>query len=139
MAELANCSGCGAVYVRRTRDICQDCYKREEEAFQTVYHFLREKENRRATIIEIVEATGVEEKLIIKFVKARRLLPTDFPNLAYPCDRCGENITSGKLCGNCQEELKSDLAILAEEERINQERAEKEREDIYFSFNKDKK
>ncbi|MEJ8764576.1 TIGR03826 family flagellar region protein [Oceanobacillus sp. HCA-5259] len=138
MAELANCSRCGAVYVMTIRDICQDCYKKEEEAFQTVYHFLREKKNREATMIEIVEATGVEEKMIMKFVKERRLLPTDFPNLAYPCDRCGRGITTGKLCENCQKELKSELAILEEEERTKQEREERERENVYFSFKKDK-
>lgn len=137
MVELANCSRCGAVYVKTIRDICQDCFKKEEEAFQTVYHFLREQKNRKATMIEIVEETGVDEELIIKFVKERRLMPTDFPNLAYPCDRCGKGITTGKLCDNCQKELKSDLAMLEEEERIKQKRNEKERENIYFSFNKD--
>ena len=138
MAELANCSRCGTVYVKTIRDICENCFKKEEEAFQTVYQFLRERKNRKATMLEIVEETGVEEELIIKFVKERRLLPTDFPNLAYPCDRCGRGITTGKLCENCQQELKRDLAMLQEEERMKQERKERERENIYFSFNKDK-
>ena len=137
MGELANCSRCGTVYVKTIRDICQDCFKKEEEAFQSVSQFLREKKNREATILEIVEETGVEEELIIKFVKERRLQPTDFPNLAYPCERCGNGITTGKLCENCQKELKNDLAVLEEEERMKQEREERERENIYFSFNQD--
>ncbi len=139
MAELANCSRCGAVYVKTVRDICQDCYREEEEAFQKVYEFLRERKNREATVMEIVEATGVDEELIMKFVKERRLTPKEFPNLSYPCERCGRGITTGKICKNCQQELKQDLEILEREEQIKKEREERERESVYFTIDKHKK
>lgn len=139
MAELANCKRCGDVFVTSFRDICQKCYKEEETAFQTVYRFLKERKNREATIIEIVEATGIEEELIIKFVKEKRLTPKLFPNLAYSCDRCGKDITTGTICSACTEELKQDLFKFEEEERQKIERKEKEKESIYFSLNKHKK
>jgi flagellar operon protein (TIGR03826 family) len=137
MAELANCERCGALYVKTVRDICQDCYKKEEEAFQLVNDFLRERKNRNATILEIAEATDVEEELIIKFVKDRRLTPTEFPNLSYPCERCREQITTGKICESCRRELQKDLRIAEDEERVRRERAEKE--SIYFTLDKHKK
>lgn len=139
MAELANCSRCGSVFVKTVRDICQDCYRKEEEAFRIVYDFMRERKNREATVLEIVEATGVDEELIMKFVKERRLTPKDFPNLSYPCERCGKGITKGKICLSCQKELKRDLKIIEEEERIKQERAEREKERVYFTLDKHKK
>lgn len=138
MAELANCARCGTVYVKTIRDICQNCYREEEDAFQKVYQFLRDQKNREATVFEIVEATGVEEELIIKFVKEKRLTPKEFPKLAYPCERCGRDISAGKICERCQKELKSDLAQLEEEERIRQERKEKESESVYFTMDKHK-
>ncbi len=138
MAELANCSRCGAVFVKTLREICQNCYKEEEKAFQIVYDFLKEQKNREATILEIVDATGVEEELIIKFVKERRLTPKDFPMLAYPCERCGEDITTGHICSNCTEELKQDLAQAEEEERVKSERKKREKTNIYFTMNNDK-
>lgn len=138
MAELANCSRCGAVFVKTLREICQNCYKEEEKAFQIVYDFLKEQKNREATILEIVDATGVEEELIIKFVKERRLTPKDFPMLAYPCERCGEDITTGHICSNCTEELKQDLAQAEEEERVKSKRKKREKTNIYFTMNKDK-
>lgn len=139
MAELANCFRCGAVYVKTVRDICQDCYHEEEKAFQKVYEFLRERKNREATVMEIVEATGVDEELIMKFVRERRLTPKEFPNLSYPCERCGRGITTGKICKNCQQELKQDLEILEREEQIKKEREERERESVYFTIDKHKK
>ncbi|MHA6252371.1 TIGR03826 family flagellar region protein [Oceanobacillus sp. CAU 1775] len=136
MAELANCARCEAVFVKTIRDICQNCYREEEDAFQKVYEFLRIRKNREATITEIVEATEVEEELIIKFVKEKRLTPKDFPMLAYPCERCGADINKGKLCSNCSDELKKDLSQFEEDEKKMKERAEQERKNVYFTMSK---
>ncbi|RKQ35581.1 TIGR03826 family flagellar region protein [Oceanobacillus halophilus] len=126
MAELANCSRCGEVFVKGLRDICQDCYKKEEEVFQTVKSFLRDPKNRNATVLDIVEGTGVEDWYITKFIKERRLLLSKFPNLSYPCEGCGEGITSGKLCTGCQEDLKKELKIQEQVENRLEERRKKE-------------
>ncbi|MBR3117972.1 MAG: hypothetical protein IKF29_01915 [Oceanobacillus sp.] len=141
MAELANCVRCNTVFVKGLRDICQNCYRKEEEAFQTVYRFLRERKNREATLIEIIEATGVEESLIIKFIKEKRLLPSDFPKLAYPCEKCGNEITSGKLCISCTEELKNDLTAYEKTEKVMEEACKKSSSNIdtYYAIDKHKK
>ncbi|WP_186580795.1 TIGR03826 family flagellar region protein [Aquibacillus kalidii] len=109
MGELSNCSQCNGLFVKTTKDICPNCVKEEEKAFRTVYDFLKIRMNRQATIVEIVEATGVEERLIIKFVKEQRLRPSQFPNLTYPCQRCGSEINEGNLCSDCSKELATDL------------------------------
>ncbi|MBT2216096.1 hypothetical protein KK120_09710 [Virgibacillus dakarensis] len=141
MAELANCSRCGAVFVKSIRDICQNCYKEEEKAFETVYQFLRIRKNREATLLEIVKATGVEEELIIKFIKDKRLRTSQFPKLAYPCDKCGTAIISGKLCATCSQELLNDLEKQEEMERREVERKERldKQESIYYTFDSNKK
>ncbi|MBP2078905.1 TIGR03826 family flagellar region protein [Oceanobacillus polygoni] len=141
MAELANCVRCNAVFVKGLRDVCQNCYKKEEDAFQTVYRYLRERKNREATLLEIIDATGVEESLIIKFIKEKRLLPSDFPKLAYPCERCGNEITSGKLCISCSEELKSDLNAYEKTEQIMEEarKLAAPNIDTYYAIAKHKK
>src|SRR5699024_10823033 len=137
MAELANCSRCNAVFVKSFLDICQKCYREEEDAFQIVYQFLRVKKNREATVLEIVEETGVDEMLIIKFVKEKRLTPTEFPSLAYPCKRCGRNLTEVEICKMCSDELHQELARLEEAEKKMSEREESEKQRIYFAINKD--
>ncbi|WP_337020284.1 TIGR03826 family flagellar region protein [Oceanobacillus massiliensis] len=140
MAELANCPRCNAVFVKGIRTICQSCYKEEEEAFQTVYHFLRERKNREATLMMIVEATNVEEELIMKFVKEKRLRPTEFPNLAYPCERCGTDIISGKLCVSCTAQLKKDLTAFEETEKRREEMTSMDTStNTYYAIDKHKK
>ncbi|MFC4023859.1 TIGR03826 family flagellar region protein [Oceanobacillus longus] len=141
MAELANCSTCDAVFVKGLRDICPNCYKEEEAAFKKVYAFLKIRKNREATLIEIVEETGVEETLITKFIKAKRLHPTDFPKLAFPCEKCGTNIVSGKLCIGCREQLNKELKLYEEVEKRTEEVRIREnaRSDTYYAMDKYRK
>lgn len=137
MAELANCERCGEVFVKTIRDICQSCFKQEEKDFETVYTFLRQRKNREATLQEIVKATEVEEEIIIKFIKNRRLRTSQFPKLAYPCEKCQTPIVSGKLCSLCSEKLLTEL----EQYEKNEERSAQltERTNVYYTFNKDDK
>ena len=130
MAELDNCQQCGKLFVRAIRTVCQDCYNKEEEKFQTVYNFMKKRVNREATIPEIVEGTDVEESLIIKFVKEKRLRTNQFPNLTYPCDRCGTQIADGKLCDNCSGELTKQLKFEDELESIDARLREEERDRV---------
>lgn len=110
MAELANCAKCGRLFVKlSTRDVCESCHQEEERQFECVYAFLRKRENRTATMAQVVEATGVEEKLIIKWIRAGRLQLVHFPNLGYPCDSCGAMIREGRLCAKCLGQLQADL------------------------------
>lgn len=134
MAELANCPRCDRVFVKEFRDICWDCYKQEEEAFQVVFTFLKDRKNREATVNEIMEHTKVEEELIIKFVREGRLRPSEFPNLSYPCERCGTKIVIGKYCNNCITELKRDLE-LHEEMQKKTEQQKKEKVNTYYAIN----
>ncbi|MFJ5769125.1 TIGR03826 family flagellar region protein [Psychrobacillus sp. NPDC093180] len=110
MGELKNCPSCGDFFnYTGIRDVCNNCATNEEKLYETVYRFLRKRENRAATVERIVEATGVEESLLHKWVRKGRLQPALFPNLGYPCDNCGKLTTQGKLCTGCTEELKTSL------------------------------
>lgn len=132
MAELANCPNCGSVFVKTNlRDVCEKCYKEEEVAFETVYTFIRKKENRTATIFETSEGTGVNEELIIKFIKTGRLRLAQFPNLGYPCQKCRTIIREGNLCDECVNEFRSELSTYEkEQERIQELRIREKR--TYF-------
>lgn len=110
MAELRNCPMCDEFFnYTGLREVCHKCANKEEEMYQVVYRFLRKRENRAANVDRIEEATGVSRDLLYKWVRKGRLHPRTFPNLGYPCDNCGKLTHKGKLCKDCQDDLKSDL------------------------------
>lgn len=122
MSELSNCPNCNSVFVKtQFREVCQNCWKEEEKQFETVYQFIRKRENRAATIGQVEEQTGVEEELILKFIRSGRLQITHFPNLGYPCDKCGKIIRTGKLCETCAVELRKELQTHETEEARKQQ------------------
>ncbi|MED3664191.1 TIGR03826 family flagellar region protein [Geobacillus stearothermophilus] len=117
MMNLENCPVCGRLFVRSPfRDICPSCHEEEERQFQTVVQFLRRRENRLATMEQIVEATGVPETLLVKFIKSGRLTLAQLPNLGYPCDRCGKLIREGRMCADCSKDLQRQLEMAKKEE-----------------------
>jgi len=117
--DIGNCSKCGKmIIVTPVNDLCVDCLKEEEEAFEKVSKFLKKKENRRASMEEVVEATGVEEELIYKFIRKGRIQLVHFPNLGYPCEICGKIIRTGKLCDDCSKNLQSELRDLKVKEAL---------------------
>jgi len=137
MSELSNCAQCGVVFAKTVRDICHACYRKEEEDFKTVYRFLTKRQNREATIQEIVAATDVEEDLIIKFMKENRLRASRFPKLAYPCEKCGTEIVQGRLCHTCSSTIKTDLDIHNKMENSLREMKERDHQSIYYTLKKE--
>lgn len=128
MAEIRNCPSCGEFFnYTGIRDICHKCAQNEEDMYQIVYRFLRKRENRAATVERIVEATGVQEELLYKWVRKGRLHPAVFPNLGYPCDNCGRLTNKGKLCQDCTDDLKSDLRTFEAAKEFREDIKKRER------------
>jgi len=136
MAELANCSRCDKVFAKHMRDICQDCHKKEERDFNAVYRFLKERRNREATLQEIVKKTGVSENIIIKFIKNKRLRTSQFPRLAYPCEQCGTDIVTGKICEDCTQAFMQDLESYQSKEKTR--KSDDEKANVYYSLGRHK-
>lgn len=126
MADLTNCPRCDKLFVKSLREVCPDCYKKEEEDFRIVYDFVRKRENRRASVLEVEEATGVPEKLIYKFVKQGRISVHSFPNLSYPCESCGKPIKEGRICDACRGNITSGLNRLNSERKFEDRKRQEE-------------
>ncbi|MBM7661596.1 flagellar operon protein (TIGR03826 family) [Bacillus mesophilus] len=124
MGELANCPLCDKLFVATPmHDVCPACYKEEQKLFETVYEYIRKKENRMATLVEVSEATEVEETLVIKWIRTGKLKLAQFPNLGYPCEKCKTIIRQGRVCENCAKGIHADLKQLQnEEERVKREK-----------------
>lgn len=127
MADLANCPNCGKIFVKALRPICNDCHNEVEAKFDIVYKFIRKKENRAATIEEVHAKTEVEKDLLYQFLREGRLHLGMFPNLGYPCDKCGDTIREGRLCNNCASGIRKDLKAYEDELAFEARRKEHEK------------
>lgn len=134
VAELTNCPNCNQLFVKNSiRDLCDSCYKEELSQFDQVYDYIRKRENRTATMIQVVNATGVSEELIYKFIRTGRLRIAQFPNLGYPCQKCGTLIKDGKLCSNCKDDLTNQLTQLEKEKSLKKELKARRTSTYYIS------
>lgn len=128
MTNLANCPRCGSIFVKALRPVCEKCAREYETMFDKVYQFIRKRENRRASLQEVVEATEVPEEYIFQFIREGRLRLSRFPNLAIPCESCGKMTRSGRLCSSCQGNINRDLSIINTEQEIAKRKKEEEKE-----------
>ncbi|PRO65670.1 TIGR03826 family flagellar region protein [Alkalicoccus urumqiensis] len=136
MPELSNCPKCGGVFVKALRSVCEKCHREVEEDFEKVYSFIRRRENRRATMEEVNEATGVSKEQIATFVREGRILASQFPGLSYPCESCETPIREGRLCDDCRKGITDGLKT-QERERSFQNRkdeTEKKKNVTYHSL-----
>ena len=133
MNELTNCPSCQALFVKNQfRDVCETCYKEEEAIFNEVYQYIRKRENRTATIIQVVEATGVDESLLMKFIKSGKLRIASNPNLGYACEHCGSIIREGRFCGGCRDDLRANLERHESNEALHKGIDDRQRQMTYY-------
>ncbi|MCS7242475.1 MAG: MerR family transcriptional regulator [Candidatus Caldatribacterium sp.] len=103
---LARCKRCGAIFQKVIdRDLCPLCLEKEEEEFRKVKEFFRQ--HPKARLEEVSEATGVDKKVILEFLKEGRLQIAEGigPVVELFCERCGKPIVSGRLCDECRRKV----------------------------------
>lgn len=105
---IANCKRCGRIYNRVRRDICPNCIEEEDQLYLKVREFLRE--NRDASLEEVVKATEIPMQTLIQMIQDGRIMLRDNPNMAYPCERCGSLTQSGRYCMKCTKEIANSLS-----------------------------
>ncbi len=118
--EVKNCPECGRLFNFIRTNLCPVCVKEAEEEFQVVRKYLRDHPN--VSILELSEATDIEEEKIIRWIEEGRLESKLFRDAPLKCEKCGTAIYSGRQCGPCGKGLVDELS------RASQELSEAERQ-----------
>ena len=105
--ELRNCSRCGKLFASNGSEICPACIEEMDEQYKLVRDYIYE--HPKATVPEVADATGVDEKTIFMLLKEGRLELRE-PGLGLECERCGKAITSGRFCADCLKEIGQGLS-----------------------------
>lgn len=106
MAELRNCPECGRLFAYQGRNLCSKCLQAEEEEYNIVRRYVRDHAG--ASVIEVSDATGVDEQKILQFLRDGRLHSKGFTEV-IECERCGRRISSGRLCDACRGQLDREI------------------------------
>lgn len=106
--DVRNCIRCGKMFRPvGGRRICPDCVKADLEEFHSVRDYL--KENPRANILEVNEATGVSIKKLRDYIREGRLVLAEGNDWGIKCENCGEPVKTGRLCPDCTEKFEKEL------------------------------
>ena len=105
--DLRSCAECGRAFAYNGRDVCDKCLDKEDAKYGLVRRYVRD--NPGASVIEVAEATKVNEEIVLRMVKEGRL-KVNGQIKAGNCERCGKRISSeAKYCDGCFNIINSEL------------------------------
>lgn len=124
---LINCKKCGSLFIKGSRDICDNCFKAELELVEKIKTFVNQNPNPKTTLEEIIVSTGLTKVELEDLIEKGRLFSI-MPKLIVKCKFCGIEIEgeqkSSFVCPKCLQKFspKGDLA------KINALKEEQEQE-----------
>lgn len=123
---LKNCEKCGRAFASVDEmTLCSRCIKENEDNnFKKVRNYLYD--NPGADIKELARETGVDEKVILQFIRDGRIGSIKGANVSHDareCKKCGKSIVVGTICDDCRKkELEEQLMGAAKELRPGQDK-----------------
>lgn len=106
--SVKNCKKCGRIfnYVAGP-PICPACRDAVEKKFQEVKKYVRE--NKGATLNDVVENCEVDANQVRQWVREERLEFSSDGATGITCEKCGEPIPTGRFCKKCKNEMTQNL------------------------------
>lgn len=101
-STIRQCKSCGQLFQSFGADICPECAEELDRCFSEVKRYVYD--HPEATVMDIVQGTGVEEKTVLRFLREGRL-SVNAPEGSVRCEECGAPITGGRFCSVCRSRL----------------------------------
>ncbi len=97
--QFKNCERCKKAFSSpvATAKFCPSCVQKNDEELDILTELI--EFNNDITLPELIEKTGISEKIILRFVQAEKL--PKFNMVMANCKKCGTEIASGNYCKNC--------------------------------------
>ncbi|WP_172196465.1 hypothetical protein [Saccharibacillus qingshengii] len=92
------CPKCGTIFQKNFRNMCGSCSSQMDGHLNLCLDYLWRRP--KSTTKELSEATGVSLTELHVFIKSGRLA-SSYTHLTYPCESCGCDTRSGRLCSSC--------------------------------------
>jgi len=105
--DMMRCRWCGKRFQSYGTMVCPTCLQELDEKYNPVRDYLYDNPN--ASIEEVVEETGVSERIILYYLKEGRLTMANASGVLR-CEQCGAAISTGRMCERCQNKLNDRIA-----------------------------
>lgn len=124
--DFRQCKMCGQIFRYMGNMFCGNCLREMDEQFRIIKDLLYKNPN--FTINQVVEETGVDEKIILYLLREGRLEMKAADGMIV-CESCGYPIQSGRLCKKCSSELSSALDSAKPRQSARTERENEKKQD----------
>jgi len=105
--NIRQCAFCTKPFQSIGRKICPECSAKADQDFFTVRDYLYE--NKRASIDEVAEETGVSVQTIKHLLKEGRFELIDASGVLLNCEACRKPIKAGRMCKPCKEKVSNEM------------------------------
>lgn len=92
------CPKCGTIFQKNFRNMCGSCSNQMDNNLNRCLDHLWKRP--KSTTTELSQVTGVSLSEVYNFIKSGRL-SSSYTGLTYPCESCGGDTRSGRLCSSC--------------------------------------
>ena len=123
--QLSKCKWCGRPFQSTGMNFCPKCMQELDDHYKVVRDYLYDNPN--APIEEVVENTGVPEKVILYYLKEGRLSMVNATGLLR-CEQCGATINFGMLCEKCQNKAEERIVQPMQQRMTREREAARQRE-----------
>lgn len=123
--QLIKCKWCGRSFQSYGYNFCPKCVQELDEQYKPVRDYLYDNPN--ATIDEVMEATGIAQRVILYYLRDGRLQMANSSGLLR-CEQCGAAINTGRLCETCTGKVEARI-VKPLQERMAKMRKQEQKQD----------
>ncbi len=115
MSQLINCSRCGTLFIKKSKDICDKCIKEIQELQENIIQYVANSPLESIHLTTIIEHFKIPMKELEQFLISRKLSPVE-KKLTFNCIKCNSllpiEIPFSFICKKCTLEMKQEVLKL---------------------------
>ncbi len=112
MSQLVNCSRCGTLFIKKNKDICDNCIKEIQNLQESIIEYVDASPLEKVHVKTIVEHFKISMNELEQFLISRKLAPVE-KKLVFTCIKCNSLLPIETpfsfVCKKCTQEMKQEV------------------------------
>ena len=112
MSQLINCARCGVLFIKKQKDICDNCVKAIQDLQNNIIEYVENSPLEKVHITTVIEHFKISIKEMEQFLTGRKLAPVE-NKLTFTCIKCNSVLPIetpfSYVCKKCTNEMKQEV------------------------------